>query len=193
MRLRATVAVPAVPAVAATAAALLLAAPQVGAAPQARAGTCPEKYLTVRAQASAADPAVVRISVTNRGGRTCTLDPVPTVTFGDLDGAALPVPARAGGTYRLGVGRTACAAVRTIADPADPEARRVGTLTVAGDPSHWGRSFTAAEVGAGDTIRVWEPVTTWWQPSAADADRALERGRTESPWSGGQPKDSSGV
>ncbi|MEV0183340.1 DUF4232 domain-containing protein [Streptomyces sp. NPDC050625] len=190
MRLRATVAVPAV---AATAAALLLAAPQVGAAPQARAGTCPEKYLTVRAQASAADPAVVRISVTNRGGRTCTLDPVPTVTFGDLDGAALPVPARAGGTYRLGVGRTACAAVRAIADPADPEARRVGTLTVAGDSSHWGRSFTAAELGAGATIRVWEPVTTWWQPSAADADRALERGRTESPWSGGQPKDSSGV
>ncbi|MEU6065588.1 MULTISPECIES: DUF4232 domain-containing protein [Streptomyces] len=190
MRLCTTVAAPAV---SATAAALLFAAPQAGAVPQAKAGTCPEKYLSVRARASAADPAVVRISVTNRGGRTCTVDPVPTVTFGDLDGGALPVPARGAGTYRLGAGGTAYAAVRTIADPADPEARRVGTLTVAGDPSHWGRSFTAAELGAGDAIRVWEPVTTWWRPSAADADRALEPGRGESPWSGGQPKDSSGL
>ncbi|MFE0514088.1 DUF4232 domain-containing protein [Streptomyces sp. NPDC058964] len=167
MHLRATVAVPV------AALALLLAAPQSGAAPQARAGTCPEKYLSVRARASTADPTVVRVSVTNLGSRACTVDHAPTVTFGDLDGAALPQPARGGGAYRLGTGATAYATVRTIADPADPETRRVDTLTVAADPSHWGLSFTWAALGTKDTIRVWEPVTTWWQPTAAAADRAL--------------------
>ncbi|GGJ30228.1 hypothetical protein GCM10010121_046960 [Streptomyces brasiliensis] len=77
------------------------------------------------------------------------------------------------GPYRIGAGRTAYAAVRTIDDPADPEARTVDTITVAADPSHLGRTFSAAELGAGDAVRVWEPVTTWWQPSRAAADRAL--------------------
>ena len=46
-------------------------------------------------------------------------------------------------------------------------------ITVAADPAHRGRVLTAAELGAGDAVRVWEPVTTWWQPSREAADRAL--------------------
>ncbi|MFE9452789.1 DUF4232 domain-containing protein [Streptomyces sp. NPDC006739] len=193
MRIR--VAALAVPAVSAAAAALLLTAPQSQAAPgraasvpaasvpaasvpaasghAARTAVCPARALALRAKASAAHPSVVRIRVTNRSGRACTVDRVPTVTFGNLDGAALPVPAGGGGTYRLGAGRAAYAAVRTIADPADPEARRVPGIAVSPVAARAGRSFTAAELGAGRAVRVWEPVTTWWQPSAAAADRAL--------------------
>ncbi|MFE7975433.1 DUF4232 domain-containing protein [Streptomyces shenzhenensis] len=161
----------AVPAVALAAASLLLAAPHGAAA--ARTAVCPERALTVRAAVASADPSVVRIDVTNRSGRACAVDRVPTVTFGDLDGAALPVPDGAVGTYRIGAGRTAYAAVRTVADPADPQARRVAAIAVAADPGHRGRVFTAAGLGAGEAVRVWEPVTTWWQPSAAAADRAI--------------------
>ncbi|MHA5052236.1 DUF4232 domain-containing protein [Streptomyces sp. SD15] len=151
--------------------ALLLAVPQSGSA-AARPAKCAERSVIVRAQQSH-DPTVVHISVTNESTRTCTVDRIPTVTFGDLDGAALPVPTGDSGPYRMGAGRTAYAAVRTIADPADPEARRVGSITVSADPSRFGRSFTARELGAGDAVLVWEPVTTWWKPSQAAADRAL--------------------
>lgn len=132
---------------------------------------CPERALTLRA--SSAGPDMVRVSVTQHGGRTCTVGPAPLVTFENLDGSALATPKGATGRYRLDPGDTAYATVRTITDPADPQARRVDALAVAADPSHWGRAFTAAELGAGDAIRVWEPVTSWWQPSAAAADRAL--------------------
>lgn len=166
----------------AAAAVLLLAAPQGSAAPGGGVtapgpAPCPEKALAVRA--AAADRAgVVRIDVTNRSPRACAVDRVPTVTFGDLDGAALPVPAGTSGPYRIGAGGTAYAAVRTVADPADPQARRVDTLTVAADPAHRGRTFTAREIGADAAIVVWEPVTTWWQPSAAAADEALKNAPT---------------
>lgn len=63
--------------------------------------------------------------------------------------------------------------MRTIADPADPETRRVDSISVSADPSRFGRSFTARELGAGDAVLVWEPVTTWWKSSRAAADRAL--------------------
>ncbi|MFF4755085.1 DUF4232 domain-containing protein [Streptomyces sp. NPDC001270] len=161
----------AVPALALAAAAPLLAAPHGAVA--ARDAVCPERALTVRAAVAPADPSVLRIGVTNRSGRACVVDRVPTVTFGDLDGAAQPVPDGAAGTYRIGAGRTAYAAVRTVADPADPQARLVDTVSVAADPAHRGRGFSAAELGAGAAVRVWEPVTTWWQPSAAAADRAI--------------------
>ncbi|MFE1879016.1 DUF4232 domain-containing protein [Streptomyces diastatochromogenes] len=168
MRIRATIAV------SATAAALLLTAPPSQAAVgHAKPARCTEKALVLRAKAMPGDPSVVRVSVTNRGARACVVDRVPTVTFGDLDGAALPVPAGGSGTYRLGAGKTAYGAVRTIADPADPEARRVDAITVAASASQWGRAFTAAQLGTGSEVRVWEPVTTWWQPTATAADRAL--------------------
>ncbi|MCX4977198.1 DUF4232 domain-containing protein [Streptomyces sp. NBC_00620] len=163
-------------ALATAAAALLVAAPQGSAVAQSSATTrvaaCPEKALAVAAH-QAANPTVVHISVTNHSKRTCTVDRIPTVTFGDLDGAAQPVPAGDSGPYRIGAGRTAYAAVRTIADLADPEARRVDSITVSADPARFGRTFTAKELGAGDAVRVWEPVTTWWKPSVAAADKAL--------------------
>jgi hypothetical protein len=171
MRIRAAIAVPAA---SAAAAALLLTAPQSQAATdRAQPARCAEKALTVRAKAAAADPTVVRVSVTNRGARACVVDRVPTVTFGDLDGAALPVPEGGTGTYGLAAGGTAYADVRTIGDPADPEARRADSLTVAASAAHWGRSFTAAQLGTGEEVLVWEPVTTWWQRTAAAADRAI--------------------
>ncbi len=46
-------------------------------------------------------------------------------------------------------------------------------VTVAASAAHWGRSFTAARLGTGRRVLVWEPVTTWWQRSAAAADRAI--------------------
>ncbi|MFG2636792.1 DUF4232 domain-containing protein [Streptomyces sp. NPDC048362] len=170
MRIRAAV----VPAASVAAVALLLAAPESQAA-AGRAGParCAERVLTVRAGAVPAHATVVRMSVTNRGARVCLVDRVPTVTFGDLDGAALPVPAGGTGGYRLAAGGTAYAAVRTIGDPADPEARRTDSLTVAASAAHWGRSFTAARLGTGKKIPVWEPVTTWWQRTAAAADRGI--------------------
>ncbi|WP_225833632.1 DUF4232 domain-containing protein [Streptomyces sp. NK08204] len=188
MHTRARLAVPA--AACAAALALLSAAPRSeavpgrspaapghsrAAGPQARPVRCAEQALVVRAQA-AADPALVRVSVTNGGVRACAVDRAPMVTFGDLDGAALPLPAGGTGTYRLGAGESAYAAVRTIGDPADPQGRRVGVITVAAGAFQWGRSFTAGQLGIRGPVRVWEPVTTWWQPSARAADRALAVG-----------------
>jgi hypothetical protein len=172
MRIRAAIAVPAA---SAAVACLLLTAQQVQAATadQARPVRCAEKSLTVRAKAVPGDPTVLRVGVTHRGAGACVVDRVPTVTFGDLDGAALPTPEGGTGTYRLAPGQTAYADVRTIGDPADPEARRVDTVTVAASAAHWGRSFTAARLGTGKHVLVWEPVTTWWQPTRAAADRAI--------------------
>ncbi|MEW2295562.1 DUF4232 domain-containing protein [Streptomyces sp. NPDC006743] len=177
MRIRTAVALSAAPA---AVTALLLSAPAGQAAAahtvaKPAAPACAGARLTVRARAVPADRTVVRVQITNHG-RACAVDRVPTVTFGDLDGAAQPVPPGGSGPYRLGAGRTAYAAVRTVAHPEDPEVRRVGSLTVWANPSGPGRVFTAAGLGAGGPIRVWEPVTTWWQPSAAAADRAIGLG-----------------
>ncbi|MFJ8750423.1 DUF4232 domain-containing protein [Streptomyces sp. NPDC102441] len=134
--------------------------------------TCREGSLNVAASASD-QPETVRISVTNHGRQACAVDRIPTVVFDDLDGPALPVPEGGSGPYRLPAGGSAYAAVRTL-DPSATELRVVDRLTVAGDPSHRGRTFDAASLGAPDGIRVWEPVTTWWHGSAAAADAALE-------------------
>ncbi|MBL1108980.1 DUF4232 domain-containing protein [Streptomyces sp. 5-8] len=174
MRIRAAIAVPA--ASAAVAALLLTSSQSQAATGQTRTARCAEKSLTMRAKAADGDPTVLRVSVTNRGARACVVDRVPTVTFGNLDGAALPVPLGGTGGHRLAAGGTGYADVRTIADPADPEARRVGTVTVAASTTHWGRSFSAAQLGTGRQALVWEPVTTWWKPSAAAADRAIGLG-----------------
>ncbi|WBO68141.1 DUF4232 domain-containing protein [Streptomyces camelliae] len=139
----------------------------------ARTVGCAETSLTLRARAVPGHPTVVRTSVTNRGARACVVDLVPTVTFGNLDGAALPVPAGGTGTYRLAAGRSAYADVRTIADPADRQARRTDDLTVAASAAQRGRAFTAGRLGTGRQVLVWEPVTTCWQPTAAAADRAI--------------------
>ncbi|MGW7612567.1 DUF4232 domain-containing protein [Streptomyces sp. NPDC054766] len=172
-------------ALSAVAAALLLAVPQSSAAamPSAPSGARPSKAaaqprkcsanaLGLRAEQSA-DHRVLHLRVTNRSSRACTVDRVPVVTFGNLDGAALPKPAGQSAPYRIAAGLTAYASVRTIADRSDPDARRVRSITVSADPSLFGRAFTARELGAGSAVLVWEPVTTWWKPSAAAADRVL--------------------
>lgn len=102
----------------AVAATLLLTASPSQAA--ASSPACPERALTLRAEASPADPSVIRVSVTNRGGHACTVSGAPGVTFEDLDGSALPVPAGPMDRYRLGPDGTAHATVRTVADPAAP-------------------------------------------------------------------------
>ncbi|WP_030602841.1 DUF4232 domain-containing protein [Streptomyces achromogenes] len=164
-------------AVSAAAAAVLLSTPQSqAAAGPERAAQCTERALTIRAKAATGHPTVLRVSVTNRTARACVVDRVPTVTFGDLDGAALPVPEGGTGGYRLAAGGTAYAAVRTIGDPQDPEARRADSVTVAASAAHWGRSFGAGQLGTGRQVLVWEPVTTWWQPTARAADRIIGLG-----------------
>ncbi|MFF3912270.1 DUF4232 domain-containing protein [Streptomyces sp. NPDC001852] len=175
MRIRAAVAVPAA---SAAVAALLLTATQGRAATgdHARPVRCAGKSLTVEAKAVPGAATVLRVGVTNRGAHACVVDRVPTVTFGDLDGGALPTPEGATAAYRLAAGRTAYADVRTVGDPADPEARPVDTVTVAASAAQGGHSFTAAQLGTGQHVLVWEPVTTWWQRTRAAADRAIGLG-----------------
>ncbi|QXE38564.1 DUF4232 domain-containing protein [Streptomyces sp. GMY02] len=170
MRIRPVLAAPA----AAAFALLLLAGtgtPAAVAAGPAALPTCRESAVSVSA-APGATAHAVRIGVTNRSGRACVVNRIPTVTFGDLDGAALPVPPVESAPYRLAAKGSAYAAVRTL-DPAATETRTVAYLTVAADPSHYGRSFDAASVGSPGGILVWEPVTTLWQPTRAAADAAL--------------------
>lgn len=171
MRIRPVLTVPATLALALLTTAGALAAPSAVAAPAPP--TCRDSRLAVAATVSD-QPDSVRISITNRGAHACVVDRIPTVVFGDLDGAALPVPESESAPYRLAAGRSAYAAVRTL-DPASTELRLVDRLTVAGDPSHRGRTFEAASLGAPDGIRVWEPVTTWWHTSQATADAVLAR------------------
>ncbi|MFI6768603.1 hypothetical protein [Streptomyces sp. NPDC050355] len=47
-------------------------------------------------------------------------------------------------------------------------------MTVAADPSHHGRTINAHALGLPRGVRVWDPVTTWWQPSWTRADTALQ-------------------
>ncbi|MFE3827946.1 DUF4232 domain-containing protein [Streptomyces sp. NPDC059092] len=164
--------------VAATATALVLLPVATGASAAAVPTASPAAVAVCRAGAvettatRTATPHVIRISVTHKGGAACVVDRIPTVTFGELDGAARPVPAAASAPYRLAAGGSAYAAVRTL-DPAAEGSRAVAFLTVAADPSHHGTRFDAASVGSSGTIRVWDPVTTLWQSTAAKADAAL--------------------
>jgi hypothetical protein len=146
------------------------------AAPAAasRLGTCQEKALSVRA-APGGQQNVVRISVTNRGSRSCVVDRIPTITFRGLDGSAQAVPPAGSAPYVLSPGGRAYAALRT-ADPAGTEGHVVGSVSVAADPAHYGVTFAAAGVGMPRGIRVWEPVTTVWQVSAAAASEDLADG-----------------
>ncbi|MEV7499432.1 DUF4232 domain-containing protein [Streptomyces sp. NPDC093018] len=167
----------AVPAASAAAAALLLTAPPGQAAPRApRVAPCVQGELTLRAATVPHRPTVVRVSVTNHSGRACAIDRVPLVTFGGLDGAALPVSGDGTGRLRLAAGATVHADVRTIVRAADPQARKAASVTVGDWTGRWGRVFAPARLGTGSKVAVWEPVTTSWQSSATAADRALGLG-----------------
>ncbi|MFH8342154.1 DUF4232 domain-containing protein [Streptomyces sp. AM6-12] len=180
MRKRAAIAVPAA---SAAVTALLLTAPPGAAATQAppRVAPCVQGELTLRAATVPHRPTVVRVSVTNHSGRACAIDRVPLVTFGGLDGAALPVAGNGAGRLRLAPGATVHADVRTIVRPADPQARRAASVTVGDWAGRWGRVFTPARLGTGARVPVWEPVTTAWQPSSRAADRDLGLGAATRP------------
>ncbi|WP_158861366.1 DUF4232 domain-containing protein, partial [Streptomyces rimosus] len=128
---------------------------------------CPESALKITASAVTSQrPDVLRISANNRSVTPCVIDRIPTVTFGDLDGAAQPDPPAESAPYRLAPGATAYATVRTVTGEPSPSTRTVGFITVAADPAHQGRRFDAAALGAPNDIRVWSPTTTWWRPTA---------------------------
>ncbi|MEU3540306.1 DUF4232 domain-containing protein [Streptomyces paromomycinus] len=130
---------------------------------------CPESALTIKASIPTPQhPDVVRISATNRTAKPCVIDRIPTVTFGDLDGAAEPDPPTESALYHLAPGSTAYATVRTVTGRPSPSARTVDFITVAADPSHRGHRFDATAIGAPPAgIRVWTPTTTWWRPTPA--------------------------
>jgi hypothetical protein len=94
------------------------------------------------------------------------------VTFGDLDGSARPEPPASSAPHVLGPNTEAFAAVRT--EQLGGDTKYVPDMTVAPDPGQPGFTFTAAEIGASPAgIPVWDPVTTWWQPTPDDAVAAL--------------------
>ncbi|MEU7155113.1 DUF4232 domain-containing protein [Streptomyces chrestomyceticus] len=130
---------------------------------------CPESALTIKASIPTPQhPDILRISATNRTTKPCVIDRIPTVTFGDLDGAAEPDPPTESAPYHLAPGSTAYATVHTVTGRPTPPARTVDFITVAADPSHHGRRFDATAIGAPPTgIRVWTPTTTWWRPTPA--------------------------
>ncbi|MGW0708490.1 DUF4232 domain-containing protein [Streptomyces sp. NPDC002643] len=154
---------------------LITAAPQsLAAQSAAKTPVCKAKALKLGAK-QAKDTRIIHVTVKNTSKHTCAIDRLPVVTFGDLDGAALPVPSGESGPYKVGPGKTVWAAVRTIADLKDPEARRVSTVQVSANPNLNGRSFTLKQLGASKKVKVWEPVTTWWKPSKAAADKSLKK------------------
>ncbi|MFD7551908.1 DUF4232 domain-containing protein [Streptomyces sp. NPDC059578] len=172
MRVRSVLAASAV----ATSFALLLPATLAVAAPQDARATPTCREAGVKVKATKTDQrTIVRITVENTTRRSCVVDHVPTVTFGNLDGAAQPVPATTSRPYTLRGGAKAHAKIRTVKRLSDPSARTVQTVHVAADPSHRGASFGARALGSPNGVKVYEPVTTWWHATQALADRALRR------------------
>ncbi|GAA1268298.1 MULTISPECIES: DUF4232 domain-containing protein [Streptomyces] len=142
------------------------------AAPAAALKLCAENALTVKAAPSGQDH-VLRLSLKNHSSRACLVDRVPLVTYGDLDGAAVPFPLSGSSAYKLDAGKTAHAAVRSLSASGDSDARSVGYVVVTANPEHHGKKFTAASLSEPGGLRVWSPVTTLWQPTRAQADEAL--------------------
>ncbi|MER6117443.1 DUF4232 domain-containing protein [Streptomyces sp. NPDC001743] len=161
---------------AAAALTLTVTGPSAAAGATAQGASAPPPQCREEALRISASPGghrnVARIAVTNRGGRTCVVERIPTVTFRGLDGSAQPVPPAAGGAYVLSPGERGYAAVRT-AERGTRQGHVVRSLSVAADPAHYGVTFGAAAVGTDRGIRVWEPVTTLWHTSRGAADRAL--------------------
>ncbi|MFB7708714.1 DUF4232 domain-containing protein [Streptomyces sp. NPDC056105] len=158
--------------VSATAASADTRAAHPAAASAAAPKLCAENALTVKAAASGQDH-VLRLSVTNHSSRACLVSHVPLVTYGDLDGAALPFPLSGSSTYKLDAGKTAHAVVRSLTASDDSDPRSVGYVVVSANPEHQGKKFTAASLSEPGGLRVWSPVTTLWQPTRAQADEVL--------------------
>ncbi|MFI9776893.1 DUF4232 domain-containing protein [Streptomyces sp. NPDC051956] len=156
----------------ATAASADIRAAHPAAAPAAAPKLCAENALTVKAAASGQDH-VLRLSVKNHSSHACLVGHVPLVTYGDLDGAAVPFPLSGSATYKLDAGKTAHATVRSVSPSGDSDVRSVGYVVVAANPEHDGKKFTAASLSEPGGLRVWSPVTTLWQPTRAQADEVL--------------------
>ncbi|MZD10462.1 DUF4232 domain-containing protein [Streptomyces sp. SID5785] len=173
---------------AATTAALALAALTVPAAtaapadatPAAALPRCAEKNLTLRAEPTDDDGDVLRLSLRNDSGRACLVDRVPIVTYGDLDGAAMPLPTVPHAGRTLAAHATAYAAVRSVTDfdEKEKDVRTVMSVTVSAVPEHHGSTFQALTLGAPTGVRVWSPVTTLWQSSQKEAATVLEEQTT---------------
>lgn len=146
-----------------------------GSASRAAPERCGENDVTVRARPSDDNADILRLSVRNDSSKACLVDRVPTVTYGELDGAALPLPMVPHAGRTLAAHDTAYAAVLSVSDPEDAkdEAPAVMFVTVAAVPDHQGRSFQALTLGSPTGVRVWEPVTTLWQSSASKAQKVL--------------------
>ncbi|MGY0489649.1 DUF4232 domain-containing protein [Streptomyces sp. WG-D5] len=156
-----------------------LAAPPALSAPAALA-RCGENDLTVRAEPSDDSADILKLSVRNDSSKACLVDRVPTVTYGDLDGAALPLPAVPHSGRTLAAHDTAYAAVLSVSDSDDAEDRAPAVMyvTVTALPDQEGRTFQALTLGSPTGVRVWEPVTTLWQSTSAGAERVLEEQTT---------------
>ncbi|MFF3489906.1 DUF4232 domain-containing protein [Streptomyces sp. NPDC002795] len=154
-----------------------LAVPAAGAAGSAALARCGENDVTVRAEPSDDNADILRLSVRNDSSKACLVDRVPTVTYGELDGAALPLPMVPHAGRTLAAHDTAYAAVLSVSDSeeAKDKAPAVMYVTVTAVPDHQGSSFQALTLGSPTGVRVWEPVTTLWQSSASQAQRALEK------------------
>ncbi|MFI6768602.1 DUF4232 domain-containing protein, partial [Streptomyces sp. NPDC050355] len=137
MRARSLLAVPAAAAAAAAAAVLATLAPTADAATGSAAPTPTCKESAVNVSATAAQrPDVLHIKATNNTARACVVDRIPTVTFGDLDGAAQPVPPTHSAPYRLAPGATAHAAVGPPPPPRGGPPPPPDIVTVAAPPHH---------------------------------------------------------
>lgn len=168
-------------AAATVAAALLFATPSAaatGSLPTAAPGTtpppaplCAEQHLTFKVTA-APTPNILQLRFTNHGPRACTVDRVPTVTFGELDGAARTEPPVGSAPYQVAAGATAYATMRTVLAPPTPgDVRTVRDIVVAAHPDHYGVRITAGALGLPQGVKVYDPVTSLWQSMAPDLGR----------------------
>lgn len=152
----------------------LLAGPAVAAVAEQPGAlpSCRERHVSISAAAFTTRGHAMVVTVTNRAGEPCLLGR-PTVTFGDLEDAAGPVPWGSDGPFRLEPGQRAHAAVRTAADGSG-DAKIVHYVTVAAAPAHHGTRFSVAEIGFGELgLYVCDPVTTSWHPTLATAQETL--------------------
>lgn len=137
---------------------------------------CEESTLAVDASLAPGFDTIIAISVTNPADAPpCVIDRIPTVTFGELNGAAAPVPPFHGGPYVLTPGESAHAAVWTVSDLDFEEAPVVWNITVAASPEHDGTQIPAQDLGLPPTapVHVFDPATTWWHSSYAEAEEVL--------------------
>jgi hypothetical protein len=120
---------------------------------------------------------IVYVKVSNDGDATCTIDHFPSVTFAGLDGSARPVPATESGARSIAADGWLFAALRT--DDRSGAARNVRSVTVAANPAHSGRTFSAGDIGAPVTgIAVSDPITTLWFGTLDEALAALPASAT---------------